>query len=93
MLFIHDAFSSIGVTVTLARRLFFDSRFRYVGRERSLAAYRRSDLSRYARVANGLRQAKEFGWFARNIALKVAIAAHMRPVQRLLDPHGMGWPY
>jgi predicted O-methyltransferase YrrM len=93
MLFIHDAFSSIGVTGALARRLFFNSHFRYVGRERSLAAYQRTDLSQRARIGNALRQAKELGWFARNIVLKVAIAAHMRPVQRLLDPHDEGWPY
>jgi predicted O-methyltransferase YrrM len=93
MLLIHDAFSSIGVTGALARRLFLGRRFRYVDRERSLAEYRRSDLSGRARVCNALRQARELRWFTRNIVLKVAIAAPLRPVRRFLDPHDEGWPY
>jgi predicted O-methyltransferase YrrM len=92
-LFVHDAFSSIGVTGALARCLFFDRGFRYIGRERSLAEYRRTDLFGRVRVRNALRQAMELRWFIRNVVLKVAIAAHLRPLRRLLDPHDEGWPY
>jgi hypothetical protein len=35
----------------------------------------------------------ELRWFIRNVVLKVAIAAHLRPLRRLLDPHDEGWPY
>ena len=92
-LFVHDAFSSIGVTAALVRCLFFDRRFRYVGRERSLAEYRRTDLSARLLARHLLRQVGELPWFGRNILLKVAIAAPARPLQRLLDPSGEGWPY
>jgi hypothetical protein len=92
-LFIHDAFSSIGVTAAMVRRLFFGRRFRYITRERSLAEYRRTELSRRARVRNGLRQSMELAWFARNVALKVAITARLRSLQRLLDSRREGWPY
>ncbi len=92
-LLIHDSFSSVGVTLALVRCLFFDRRFRYVGRERSLAEYRRADLSGGERRANALRQSRELGWFARNVALKLAIVARLRPLQRLLDPRAEGWPY
>ena len=37
---IHDSFSSIGVTLAILRELLLGSRFRYVGRSRSLAVYR-----------------------------------------------------
>jgi predicted O-methyltransferase YrrM len=92
-LLIHDSFSSVGVTLALVRCLFLDPRFRYVGRERSMAEYRRADLSPGERLANALRQSRELGWFARNVALKVAIVTRVRPLQRLLDPRGEGWPY
>ena len=37
---IHDSFSSVGVTLAIARELVAGRRFRYVGRSRSLAEYR-----------------------------------------------------
>ncbi|MEO7369349.1 MAG: class I SAM-dependent methyltransferase, partial [Ilumatobacteraceae bacterium] len=37
---IHDAFSSVGVTLAITRELILGRRFRYVGRSRSLAEYR-----------------------------------------------------
>jgi hypothetical protein len=47
-LLIHDAFSSIGVTLAICRELIFGPRFRYVGRSRSLVEYR-ADLGRGVR--------------------------------------------
>ena len=44
-LLIHDAFSSVGVTLAIGRELVAGRRFRYVGRSRSLAEYR-ADLVR-----------------------------------------------
>ena len=43
-LLIHDAFSSVGVTLAIGRQLLAGRRFRYVGRSRSLVEYR-ADLS------------------------------------------------
>jgi predicted O-methyltransferase YrrM len=92
-LLIHDSFSSVGVTLAQIRCLFFSRRFSYVGRERSMAEYRRADLSPGERVRSVLQQLRELGWFARNVALKVAIVTRLRPLQRLLDPRQEGWPY
>ncbi len=43
-LLIHDSFSSVGVTMAEAMSLFFGKKFRYVGRSRTLAEYRREEL-------------------------------------------------
>ena len=92
-LLIHDSFSSVGVTLALVRCLFAGGRFRYVRRERSLAEYRRAELSGGGRLVNLMRQVRELGWFARNVALKLAIVTRLGPVRRALDPAGEGWPY
>ena len=55
-LLIHDAFSSVGVTLAILRRLAPGSRFRYVGRSGSLAEYRREDLAPAARARNAAAQ-------------------------------------
>jgi predicted O-methyltransferase YrrM len=90
-LLIHDAFSSVGVTLAILRLLAPSSGWRYVGRSRSLAEYRRTPLRGADRVRNLLRQVAELPWFARNLAIKVLLLARLRPLARLL---GSGeWPY
>jgi predicted O-methyltransferase YrrM len=90
-LLVHDAFSSVGVTLALLRLLVLGGRFRYVGRSRSLAEYRREDVAGRARLANALRQLRQLGWFARNLAIKLALAAGLRPLARRLGSEE--WPY
>lgn len=83
-LLIHDSFSSIGVTLAILRLLAFGSDYRYVGRSRSLAEYRRERLDARARVANAARQLAQLPWFARNVVLKTLIALRLRRGE---------WPY
>jgi predicted O-methyltransferase YrrM len=92
---VHDAFSSIGVTLALLRLLALGGDFLYAGRERSLAEYRRvgRPLSPLERVRNAARQLAELPWFARNVLIKVAIVARARPVLRLLGHDSSDWPY
>jgi predicted O-methyltransferase YrrM len=90
-LLVHDAFSSVGVTLALLRLLVFGRRFRYVGRSRSLAEYRREEVAGRDRAANALRQLAQLGWFARNLAIKLALAAGLRPLARRLGSEE--WPY
>ncbi len=71
-LLIHDAFSSVGVTLAIGRQLVAGRRFRYVGRSRSLVEYR-ADLSGRGRLANAARQLAQLPWFVRNLALKVLL--------------------
>jgi predicted O-methyltransferase YrrM len=93
-LLVHDAYNAIGVMLAQLHLLFFSSRWRYVGRSRSLAQYRREDLSLGARVGNALRQAVHIPYFVRNLVIKVALVARLRPVARLLgQPDEDAWPY
>ena len=89
---IHDAFSSVGVTLALLWSLLLGGRFRYEGRSGSLAQYRRADLSVVERVANAARQVVELPWFVRNLLIKALIVAGLGRVTRLLGGDGT-WPY
>jgi SAM-dependent methyltransferase len=72
---VHDSFSSIGVTLALAASVAPSGRWRYAGRDGSLAEY----------VADGrgggrsaLRQAAQLPWFAYNVVLKVLTVLRLR---------------
>jgi predicted O-methyltransferase YrrM len=72
---VHDAWSSIGVTLALLTTTLPGRRWRYVGRERSLAEFVREDVRG---AGNAARQLRELPWFARNVVLKALIAARLR---------------
>jgi hypothetical protein len=73
---VHDAWSSIGVTLALLTTTVSSRRWRYAGRVGSLAEFERvSDVSV---PGNALRQLRELGWFARNLVLKGLIAVGLR---------------
>jgi predicted O-methyltransferase YrrM len=91
---VHDAYNANGVMLAQLRLLFFSGRWRYVGRSRSLAQYRRENLSPGQRIANAARQAVHLPYFVRNGLIKVALVARLRPVARLLgQPDEDAWPY
>jgi predicted O-methyltransferase YrrM len=79
---IHDSFSSIGVTLAIARQLFTGTDFTYVGRSGSLTEYRR--VTPASTASNAAKQAAQLPWFAKNVVLKGLIAA------KILD---RPWPY
>jgi predicted O-methyltransferase YrrM len=91
---VHDAYNAVGVMLAQLRLLFLSGEWRYVGRTRSLAEYRRERLSGGARVRNLVRQASGGVYFARNCLIKLALVARLRTVARLLGhPDGDAWPY
>ncbi|HKP90813.1 MAG TPA: class I SAM-dependent methyltransferase [Thermoleophilaceae bacterium] len=94
-LLVHDAFSSIGVTLALATTLFAGRDYAYAGRTRSLAEYRRvaAPLRPTERARNAARQAGQLPWFARNVLVKVALVLRLRPLARLLGHSSGDWPY
>jgi hypothetical protein len=92
-LLIHDAFSSVGVTLAQARLLFFAGGFEYLGRAGSLVRYRRRELAGRTRLANAGRQLAQLPWFARNVVVKAAIVLRLRPVARALGHRDGPWPY
>jgi hypothetical protein len=73
---VHDAWSSVGVTLALLTTTVFGRRWRYVGRSGSLAEFVRDDHPGGA--SNALRQLRELPWFARNVAVKALILARVR---------------
>ena len=91
---IHDSFSSVGVTLAIARELMFGRRFRYVGRSRSLSEYR-CDMQRgwNARAANALRQAAQLPWFVKNLGLKMLLSVHLGSVITRVIGRQPEWPY
>ena len=93
-LLIHDAWNAVGVTGAQLRLLVFGSRFRYLGRVRSMAAYRREDITGAARLANTLRQLWTLGYSVRLQLIKVALVLRLRFLARLLGlPKADAWPY
>jgi len=90
-LLIHDSFSSVGVTLAILRELVLGGRFRYVGRSRSLTTYR-ADL-RNARLGNAGRQLAQLPWFAKNLALKVALKLGLGKLLARFGREVPEWPY
>lgn len=89
---VHDAFSSVGVTLALLSTTAVSSRWHYVGRVGSLAEYRRADLSPRDRRVDAARHAAQLPWFVRNLVIKVLITVRLGRLTRLLGHEG-GWPY
>ena len=77
-LLIHDAFSSVGVTLAILVTLLLSRGFRYVGRSGSMVEYRRDRLSWTGVAGNAARQLAQLPWFARNLVLKALIVAKLR---------------
>ncbi|HEV7176995.1 MAG TPA: class I SAM-dependent methyltransferase [Solirubrobacteraceae bacterium] len=88
----HDAFNAIGVTLAQLRLLLLSSTWRYQGRERSLARYRRARLDPRARARNALGQLGGLPYFVRNLVVKVLIVAKLRSLAALLGCRE-DWPY
>ena len=91
-LLVHDAFSSVGVTLAILRELVASRRFRYVGRTRSLAEYR-ADLDGHGRLGNAGRQLLQLPWFARNLALKVLLTLGWGRLVGRFGRSAPEWPY
>jgi predicted O-methyltransferase YrrM len=88
---IHDSFSSIGVTAAIVRELVPSRRWRYDGRSRSLARYRAT--GEVDRVRNAALHVVQLPWFAKNVALKVALTAGVGRVFVRLGRDEPDWPY
>jgi hypothetical protein len=85
---VHDAFSSIGVTLALLTSVLRG--WRYAGRTGSLAEYRRAP----AGPRDVVRQLAELPWFARNVLFKALIVVGRRDwAVRLGHDPAAPWPY
>jgi predicted O-methyltransferase YrrM len=91
--FVHDCYSSPYVTAAVLRVLGLHRGFRYVRRERTLVEYVAQPLHGLERLGNLVRQLLPLGWFARNIAIKLAIKSGRPRIARRLRHREPGWPY
>jgi Methyltransferase domain len=92
-LFVHDAFSSVGVTLALLRLMVFARNWSWRGRTGSLAEYRREPVRGAARLGGALRQLAQLPWFVRNLLVKLALVLRLRPVAHALGHRSGPWPY
>jgi predicted O-methyltransferase YrrM len=91
---LHDAYNAVGVMLAQLRVLVLSRRWRYLGRTRSLAEYRREDVAGRAWVRNAARQLLALPYFLRNGLIKVAVVARLPRVARRLGlPAADDWPY
>ena len=86
---VHDAFSSLGVTLGLLRTLATSSDLAYVGRTGSLARLHRARPT----VADRLRVLGELPWWVRNLVVKVLLRLRLRPVAQALGHRGSADPF
>lgn len=86
---IHDAYSSIGVTLGLLRHVLFSPRLRYLDRTGSLARFEVAPVTR----ADRLRMLAELPWWLRNVGIKVLLRLRLYPLARLVGHAGRADPY
>ena len=86
---VHDAFSSLGVTLGLLRTLATSSDLAYVGRTGSLARLQQARPT----VADRLRVLGELPWWVRNLVVKVLLRLRLRPVAQALGHRGSADPF
>lgn len=86
---VHDAFSSLGVTLALLSDAATTDRHRYIGRTGSLARFE------IARPSPGdrLRVLREMPWFVRNLVVKVLLRLRLHRLARVLGHRDTADPY
>jgi predicted O-methyltransferase YrrM len=93
LLFVHDAFSSTGVTVAVLQRFLGRRGFSYLGAQRSLVMFRKSEPSAMTAAVSSARLLARLPYFARNLAVKVALRHGWHRVSRALGHKDEGAPY
>ncbi len=90
---VHDAFSSIGVTLAILAVVLRDRDWRCDGRSGSLVRYTRTRQTGVERVRSLLRHLAWLPWFARNVVVKVLLVSGQRGLARRLGHDGETWPF
>jgi hypothetical protein len=86
---VHDAFSSVGVTLALLVHVLPSRRLAYVGRDGSLGRLHKRRPS----ARDRWRIVRQLPWWLRNLVVKVLLRLGLRPLARLLGHHGADDPY
>ena len=90
---IHDAYSSIGVTLGLLRHVLPSRRLRYLDRTGSLARFEVAAVTAPVSRADRLRILAELPWWLRNVGIKVLLRLRLYPLARLVGHSGRADPY
>ncbi len=88
-IFVHDCFSSIGVTSGVLLKILPSRRYAFCDRTGSLARFQ----LRRPTAADRWRLLGQLPWFARNVIIKVLLRLRLRPVAALLGHRGRYDPY
>jgi predicted O-methyltransferase YrrM len=83
-LLVHDAFSAIGTTRAVLRRLWWNRSFRYVGCERTLLVFAREDRSPLGAARDAAMLSRRLCFFVRVVAIKLARRRNLPRIERLL---------
>lgn len=86
---VHDAFSSIGVTLCILAKVLPSRRLSYEGRSGSLATFRR----RSPTLRDRARIVRELPWWARNIVIKILLRSGLKALTPLLGHEGEYDPF
>lgn len=88
-LLVHDAFSSIGVTLALLRWILPSRNLRYLGRTGSLARFEVAQPT----AADRLHVVAELPWWTRNVVIKVLLRLRLSGLGHALGHHQAADPY
>jgi predicted O-methyltransferase YrrM len=83
VLLVHDAFSAIGTTRAVLRRLWWSRDYRYVGCERTLVVFRRERRSVPGAALDAVRLSRRLAFFARMVAIKLARRRKLHRLEHL----------
>ena len=86
---VHDAYSSIGVTLGILAHVLPSRSLRYLSRSNSMALF---EVARPA-TTDRLRVLREMPWWLRNVGIKVLLRLRLRPVARLVGHDSPYDPY
>ncbi len=93
LLYVHDAFSSPGVTAALLQRQLLNRAFRYLGSVGSLVMFRRAAVSSVGAAGSSVRLLARAPWFLRNLVIKAALRRGWSWLPPLLGHAQEGYPY
>jgi Methyltransferase domain len=87
LVYFHDAFFRVGVTLALLERHLLNSWFRYLGSVGNLAMFRRErDVGNRGSVRGSLRLLGRLGYFGRNVVTTLAVRRNWSTLLKLLPP-------
>jgi predicted O-methyltransferase YrrM len=81
---LHDAFSAVGTTRAVLRRLWWSRDYRYVGCVRTLVAFEKQPRSLLEAAGDAVRLSPRLAFFTRMVAIKLARRRRLHGLERRL---------